>query len=223
MDINTGLLKQIGTLIRKDFILELRQKHTLYGILLYVSCTAFLIYMMSGQPESRVWNALFWIAQLFITVNSVAKSFLQEGEGRARYYFTLVRPAHYLAAKMIYSAGLMLLVTLLSLGLFGLLLGNPAQNGWVFLLIAITGGVSLSVLFTFLSAIAAQARQNAALMAILGFPIAIPLLMILSKLSLAVVASVAQEGWSGLLLVLLGLDVMIVVLGLILFQFLWKE
>src|SRR5690606_11801963 len=98
-------------------------------------------------------------------------------------------------------------------GLFGLLLGNPAQNGWVFLLIAITGGVSLSVLFTFLSAIAAQARQNAALMAILGFPIAIPLLMILSKLSLAVVASVAQEGWSGLLLVLSGLDVMIVVLG----------
>ncbi len=216
-------MNHIFTLIKKDFLLEWRQKHTLYGILLYVSCTAFVIYMMTGQPESRVWNALFWIAQLFITVNAVAKSFLQEGEARARYYFLLVRPAHYLAAKMIYSAALMLVITLLSLGLFNLLLGSPMKDASTFILIASSGGVSLSVLFTFLSAIAAQARQNAALMAILGFPIAIPLLMILSRLSLTAVASVSQEGWSGLLMILLGMDVLIVALGLILFPFLWKE
>lgn len=179
--------------------------------------------MMLGQPESRVWNALFWIAMLFITVNAVAKSFLQESESRARYYLTIVDPSHYLIAKMIYSIVLVLFISLMSLGLFYLLLGTPTAHTLPFLLISCTGALSLSVLFTFLSAIAAQARQNAALMAILGFPIAIPLLMILSRLSIAMVSEVVQEGWVTMLFILIGIDILIITLALILFPFLWKE
>lgn len=216
-------MKKIITLVKKDLLLEWRQKHTFFGVLLYVSCTVFVIYMMTGRPESRVWNALFWIAQLFITVNAVAKSFIQESEDRNRYYYTLVKPYYYIAAKLIYSVIMMLVITLLSLALFNLLLGAPLINPLRFIIISCVGGMSLSLLFTFLSAIAAQARQNAALMAILGFPIAVPLLMILSRLSITSLAAVMQEGWSGLLLILLGLDVLIIVLAVILFPFLWKE
>jgi len=214
---------QILSLIKKDLLLEWRQKHTLFGVVLYVGCTVFVLYMMAGQPESRIWNALFWIAQLFVTVNTVAKSFLQEGEGRARYYFTLVSPVQYMLGKMVYSLVLMLFMTFISLGLFNLLLGNPIQRPLMFTGVACLGASSLSLLFTFLSAIAAQARQNAALMAILGFPIAIPLLMILSNLALGAVSSVLQEGWWGMALMMLGMDVLIIGLGLVLFPFLWKE
>jgi heme exporter protein B len=42
---------------------------------------------------------------------------------------------------------------------------------------------AFSLVFTFLSAIAAKAQQNAAIMAILGFPIIIPQLMLLMQLS----------------------------------------
>ncbi len=203
--------------------MEWRQKHALFGVLLYVGCTVFVIYMMTGQPEARTWNALFWIAQLFVTVNTVAKSFLQEGEGRARYYFTIVKPSQYLLAKMVYSLVLMLVMVIVSLGLFNLLLGASLIRPLMFLGVACAGASSLSLLFTFLSAIAAQARQNAALMAILGFPIAIPLLMMLSKLAVAAVAPIVQEGWGNMLLLVLGMDVLIIGLGLILFPFLWKE
>jgi heme exporter protein B len=210
-------------LIKKDLLMEWRQKHTLFGVLLYVGATVFVVYMMSGQPEARTWNALFWITQLFIAVNSVAKSFLQEHPSRFRYYFTLVKPVTFLLARMVYSIVLMLVMTLLSLGLYYVMLGWPLANGGLFILIGLTGGLSLSSVFTFLSAIAARAQQNSALMAILGFPLVTPILMILSKLAIKALEPVYMPGWSGLLVVLIALDLLVIILGIILFPFLWQE
>ncbi len=211
------------SLVKKDLLMEWRQKHTLFGVLLYVGATVFVIYMMSGQPESRTWNALFWITQLFVAVNSVAKSFLQEHPHRYRYYFTLVKPATFLLAKMVYSILIMFIMSLVSLLLYYIMLGWPLVQGSLFILITMVGSLSLSAVFTFLSAIAARANQNAALMAILGFPLVTPLLMILSKLALKALEPVYMPGWSSLALVLLSLDVLVIFLGIILFPFLWQE
>ena len=211
------------SLVKKDLLLEWRQKHTLFGVLLYVGATVFVIYMMSGQPETRIWNALFWITQLFVAVNSVAKSFLQEHPHRFRYYFTLVKPATFLLAKMLYSVLLMLAMSLVSLALFYIMLGWPLVQSWLFIGIATLGSLSLSAVFTFLSAIAARANQNAALMAILGFPLVTPVLMILSRLAVRALEPVYMPGWWSLALVLLALDILIVFLGIILFPFLWQE
>jgi heme exporter protein B len=211
------------SLVRKDLLIEWRQKHTLFGVLLYVGATVFAVYMMSGQPEAKIWNALFWLTQLFVSVNSVAKSFLQEHPNRFRYYFTLVNPTSFLLAKMLYSVSIQLVMSLVSLLLFHIMLGNPLVQTGLFVLVTAIGSISLSVVFTFLSAIAARAQQNAALMAILGFPIVIPILMMLSNLALKAVVPVYQEGWWSLALVLLLLDVLVIILGAILFPFLWQE
>lgn len=211
------------SLVRKDLLIEWRQKHTLFGVLLYVGGTVFVVYMMNGQPEANVWNALFWLTQLFVAVNSVAKSFLQEHPNRFRYYFTLVNPITFMVAKMTYSIILMLVMSLISLGLYYVMLGWPLTNSGLFILISCVGSISLSAVFTFLSAIAARAQQNSALMAILGFPLVTPLLMILSKLAVKALSPVYIEGWGTLALVLLGLDALIIVLGIILFPFLWQE
>lgn len=216
-------MKQILALIQKEFLLEWRQKHTLFGILLYISCTVFAIYMMAGQPEGRIWNVLFWLGQLFVTLNAMAKSFLQEGEERGRYYFTIVSPTKFMLAKMIYGVVIMLLLTLVALGLFVVLLGNPIAHFGRFAIAGCIGAMALSILFTFLSAVAARARQNAALIAVMGFPIAIPLLMILSRLTLSSVAPVLQEGWWGLLGMMSLLSILIAGLAMMLFPVLWKE
>lgn len=216
-------LQVILSHIKKDVLIEWRQKHTLYGVVLYVGVTVFAVYMMNGEPEAKTWNALFWLTQLFVSVNSVAKSFLQEPSQRFRYYFTIVRPADFLLAKMIYSILLMILINLISWVLFITLLGSPVTQTTLFVLISCIGSISLSSVFTFLSAIAARADQNAALMAILGFPILIPVLMMLSNLSLKAIAPVYQPGWWTLALVLLLLDLLVILLGVMLFPFLWKE
>lgn len=203
--------------------MEWRQKHTLFGVLLYVGATVFVVYMMNGQPEASVWNALFWLTQLFVAVNSVAKSFLQEHPNRFRYYFTLVKPATFLAAKMVYSIIIMLLMSLVSLLLYNIMLGWPLQQSGLFIVITMIGSLSLSAVFTFLSAIAARAQQNAALMAILGFPLVTPVLMMLGRLAVKALEPVYMPGWWSIAVALLGIDVLVVVLGVILFPFLWQE
>ena len=211
------------TLIRKDLLLEWRQKHTLYGVVLYIGSTVFAVYMMAGRPPADMWNVLFWLSQLFVVVNSVARAFLQEPAARFRYYYTLVKPQTFLLARMGYSVVLQAVMTAISLLLFSVLLGLPVVQAGLFFGVAMLGSLSLSVVFTFLSAIAARAGGNAALMAILGIPLVTPLLMMLSKLAQKAIAPVYAPDWWKLAGVVLGLDALVIVLGVILFPALWKE
>jgi len=217
-------MSKIFTLLKKDFLLELRQQHTFFGILLYVASTIFVLYLAMGEPESTVYNGIFWMIQLFVCVNAVAKSFLQESKGRMLYFFSITSPVHFIIAKLIYSVILMLLMVFVSLLLFRILMGNPVNNYPQFILIACLGGVSLSLVFTLMAAIAAKAQQNAAVMAILGFPLIIPQLMLLIRLSKSAFGEIFREGaLLQISLLLFALDILVIILAIILFPFLWKD
>jgi heme exporter protein B len=216
-------LTKVYTLIRKDILLEFRDQHSFYGVLLYVASTIFVLYLAMGQPENMVWNGLFWMMQLFICVNAVAKAFLQEGKGRQLYFYTISSPVHFLLARMIFNVLLMLLMNLISLLLFSLLLGSPLNHVLLFVVISCFGAASVSLIFSFLSAIAARAQQNAALIAILGFPLIIPELMLMMRLSSLAFADVFQSGLVSIVLLLAGFDIMVVLLSVILYPFIWKD
>jgi len=215
-------LKHIYILFKKDVLLEIRQQYTFYGILLYIGATIFVLFMALDEPESNTWNGLFWVIQLFISINAVAKSFLQESRGRMLYFYSISGAADFILAKLLFNSLLMLVMSILSLVLFTLFLGNPIQKVGSFIGLVLLGGWSLSLVFTFLAAIAARAQQNAAIMAILGFPLIIPQLLLLMQLS-----NMAFNNSSPLsvitILLLIALDLMIIVLAVILFPFLWKD
>ena len=214
--------RHIYTLIKKDLLLEVRQQYSFYGILLYIIATIFVLYMAIREPEAKVWNGLFWMIQLFICINAVAKSFLQETRGRMLYFYSIVNPRDFILAKLVFNSVLMLLMSFLSILLFSLFLGNPVQKAVPFIGLVLLGGWSLSLVFTFLSAIAAKAQQNAAIMAILGFPIIIPQLMLLMQLANTVFSDKTGIAFSTLLLIVM-LDILVVMLAVILFPFLWKD
>ena len=216
-------IKSIITLFKKDVLLEVRQQYSFYGILLYVSSTIFVLYLAMGRPEDEVWNGLFWMIQLFVCVNAVAKSFLQENKGRMLYFYSIAGPRDFILSKLFFNALLMLVMSIMSLLLFVLLMGNPLNQPLQFIGLATLGGVSLSLVFTFLAAIAARAQQQAALMAILGFPLIIPQLLLLMKIASIAFSSVIQAGLGQMILLLIGLDAMVIVLAIILFPFLWKD
>lgn len=216
-------LQHIWALLKKDLLLEIRQQYTFYGILLYVASTIFVLYLAMEHPESQVWNALFWMIQLFICVNAVAKSFLQESRGRMLYFYSVSGARDFLLAKLFFNAVLMMLMSLVSLLLFQLWMGSPLQHPWQFAGIVCLGGVSLSLIFTFLAAIAARVQQNAAMMAIMGFPLIIPQLLLLMRLSNTAFSDVIQLGQMKIALSLAGFDVLIVALAVVLFPFLWKD
>ena len=178
--------------------------------------------MAVDEPESKVWNGLFWMIQLFICVNAVAKSFLQENQGRMLYFYSVAGARDFIISKLIFNVLLMAVMTLTSWLLFAVFLGNPVIRGWQFLGITLLGGTSLSLVFTFLSAIAARAQQNAAIMAVLGFPLIIPQLLLLSQLANATF-NPALPFHASTIALLVALDVMVIILAVILFPFLWKD
>jgi len=215
-------VRHIYTLFKKDLLLEIRQQYSFYGILLYIGATVFVLFMAIDEPESRVWNGLFWVIQLFICINAVAKSFLQESKGRMLYFYSIASPGSFVMAKLLFNSGLMLLMSLLSLLLFTMFFGNPMVKAGAFIGLVLLGGWSLSLIFTFLAAIAARAQQNAAIMAVLGFPLIIPQLLLLMKISNAAFNPILTIHASNVLL-LVALDIMVIILSVILFPFLWKD
>lgn len=214
--------KQILTLFKKDLLLEIRQQYAFYGVLLYVGATIFVLYMAIESPDNRTWIGLFWIIQLFISINAVAKSFLQESRSRMLYYHSIVSPQNFVLAKLLFNSLLMLVMSLLSMLLFSLFLTYPVQKTATFIGLVFLGGWSLSLIFTFLAAIAAKAQQNAAIMAILGFPIIIPQLLLLMKVSSTVFSATAGVPLTNVMM-LVASDVLVILLSVILFPFLWKD
>ncbi len=218
------MTSKVFTLLKKDLVLELRQQHTFYGVLLYIASTIFVLYLSIDETEATVWNGLFWVIQLFVCINTVAKSFLQESKGRMLYFYSVASPVDFIISKLLYNIILMILMSVISLVLFFIFLNNPTTNTIRFAAIAILGGASISMVFTLMSAIAAKAQQNAALIAILGFPVILPLLLLLMRLSKSAFGEVFKNGavlqLSGLII---GLDVLIIVMAIILFPYLWKD
>jgi heme exporter protein B len=125
---------------------------------------------------------------------------------------------------MIYNILLMLVMSSISLLLFFIFLSNPVSNALQFTGIVLLGGTSISLVFTLMSAIAAKAQQNAALIAIMGFPVILPQLMLLMKLSKVAFAEVFKDGAVlQLAMLVAGLDVLVIAMAIVLFPFLWKD
>lgn len=217
-------MKKVFILLKKDLVLELRQQHTFYGVLLYIASTIFVLYLSIDEPAATVWNGLFWVIQLFVCINTVAKSFLQESKGRMLYFYSIASPVDFIISKLLYNIILMMLMSAISLFLFLIFLKNPTTNTLLFSGIVILGGASISMVFTLMSAIAARAQQNAALIAILGFPVILPQLLLLMRLSKSAFGEVFKSGAVlQLSALIVGLDVLIIVMAIILFPYLWKE
>ncbi|MHC1708362.1 MAG: heme exporter protein CcmB [Bacteroidales bacterium] len=217
-------MKQIKHLIFKDVMLEWKQKYAINGILLYIISTIFLCSLaFEGLLEPSTWNALFWVVLLFAAVNAISKSFVQESPGRQLYYYSMADPQSIILAKIIYNILLMIVLSILFFIIFSLFLGNFVQNQGLFFLAYLFGGIGFAALFTMISAIASRTSNNFSLMAILGFPIILPLLLILIKISKIAITMPGWEGSGGLIFSLAGIDLIIVILSYLLFPYLWRD
>ena len=149
---------------------------------------------------------------------------MQESRGLMLYYYTIASPVEFIIGKLLYNIILMVIMSSVSLLLFYMFLGSPVTDGLRFFGIVMLGGISISLTFTLMSAIAAKANQNAALIAILGFPLILPQLLLLMRLSKSGFAEVFREGaiWQ-LAGLICGLDAAVFVLAVILFPYLWKD
>ncbi|PST81754.1 ABC transporter permease [Pedobacter yulinensis] len=218
------LATQVKELVRKEMVLEWRSKYALNGILLYVVSTVFVCFLsFVSIPDKITWNALFWIIMLFGSINGVSKGFLQETRGQQLYGYFLASPAAILLSKMIYNVALMMFLTLVALGFYTLVFHYVPADMPMFLAAVLLGSLSFSTIFTMVSAIAAKAGNGGMLMAILSFPVIVPVLIMLIKLSKNAIdgldRSVSMDE-AGILLVI---NVLAVSVSLLLFPYLYRD
>ena len=218
------LYSEIKYLVGKEIRLELKQKYVLNGILLYLVSTIFVTYLaFENAITAETWNSLFWIILLFVAVNGISKSFVQENPARHLYYYTITSPQAVVLSKIIYNLLLMAILSVLSFCFFLLLMGNQVVNIPLFLLTLVLGSLGLSSVLTMVAAIASRASHNFSLMAILSFPIILPLLAMLMKVSRAALNSMDWSGLSSLFVILITINVAIILLAYLLFPYLWRD
>jgi len=219
-----SLISEIKVLLGKEIRLELKQKYVLNGILLYLVSTIFVTYLAFDRIiDADTWNSLFWIILLFVAVNGISKSFIQESPARHLYYYTIASPQAILLSKVIYNLLLMTLLSVISFVLFLLLMGNLVVNIPLFLITLVLGSLGLSSILTMVAAIASRASNNFSLMAILSFPIVLPLLGTLMKVSKSAISATQWSGNYGFIIILLTINVVDIMLAYLLFPYLWRD
>ena len=218
------LLTEIRLLLKKELMLEWKQKHAFTGILLYIISTIFVCFLSFKRIiDINTWNTLFWIILLFGSVNAVAKSFINENKDQQLYLYTIASPEGIILSKVIYNVGMLCFLGLTSFLLYSILLGNIVEDIPLFIGVLLLGCSVLAIAFTMVSAIASKASNSAVLMAVLGFPIILPMLLIIIRLSKLAILGFSWDNsyeYGGILLLL---NLIVAVLSYILFPYLWQD
>ena len=218
-------------LLKKEILLEWRSKYAFNGVLLYVVSTVFICYisfsLTPGFTGSKgypiVWNVLFWIIMLFASVNAIAKSFMQENKSRLLYYYTISSPQAIILSKTVYNILLMSLLSLLALLVYMLFFNNTIGDPFCYFLSVLLGSISFSTVFTMISAIASKAGNNGTLMAILSFPVIIPVILMLIRISKAAMDGLDRSLSYGNFGALLAINIIVITTSLLLFPYLWRD
>lgn len=176
-------LRQVGAVVRKDLVTELRTRQrvatmggfsVLVGVLFNYAIDPTLVRIQD------IAAGLLWMTLIFAGVMGVGRTFQLEAEDGA-FQGVLLSPvprdALYLG-KVISNAILVSVVTLLTLGVFGLFFQldygrHPFALGLV-LFLGVLGFVALATLF---GAVSAATRLGDTLLPILIFPLLVPVVI----------------------------------------------
>lgn len=218
-----NLYKQTKYLLKKEIVLEWRSKYALNGILLYVVATVFVCYLSFRTTPPLVWNALFWIILLFAAINAITKSFVQESKGRLLYYYQIASPQAIIIAKIIYNMLLMILMSAIALFFYSIVFQNEVGDKLLYFGAVILGAISFSSVFTMISAIASKANNNGTLMAILSFPVIIPVIILIIKLSKNAMDGLDRSVSLDEIGVLTAINLIVITVSLLLFPYLWRD
>jgi len=218
-----SLLQQVRILVAKDLALEWRSKHAINSIVLYIVSTVFVCYQAFETVDTLVWNALFWIILLFASINAISRSFVQESQYRQLYYYSIASPKAIILSKIIYNVILMIFLALVTYFIYSIIFKNPVGDPTLYFFAVILGSISFATVFTMVSGISSKTGNNSTIMAILAFPVIIPLLILLLKLSSNALKGLERAASDKEIITLIAINVITVTISLLLFPYIWRD
>lgn len=213
---------EIKGLLIKEFMLESRSRNILMSTLLYIFSTVFICYLAFMNVESGVWNGLIWIIILFTVTNAANRIFFYESGQQRIYLYTLANARNIIMSKLIYQWLVGAVLALLVLAVWSLLFNrNINQLGW-FIAVLLLGVWAMSNVLTLNNALSSGTKNSPTVLAILSFPVLLPILLTTIKGSAMALQVTYNAQIPYFVLVLLLLNVLTVTLSVILFQYLWR-
>lgn len=217
-------MKNVRAILTKEFKSDFRNPYVLAGAGLFLLSTMFVCYITVKRITApATWVALYWIIMLFTSFNVVAKSFVSETRPRMLYLYTLVHPTEFIVSKMIYHSSVMLLLATVAVTVYSTLFDMPINDMPVFWASVVLGSTGLSIVLSLLSTIASKAGNNLTLLAILGLPILLPLILVGTTLMKNAIDGIDFSVQWKYLFVLFGLNLVSLALSVVLFPYLWRE
>lgn len=214
-------MSALRTLLRKEALLELRQRTTLGGILLYVLGLVFVTGLaLGGSVPPRVWIVLLWLLLALSALGALTRSFVSESPGQLLLLYQWGSATEILVAKLLYNWAVLGLVCLSATGVYAILMGGHSANPLHMGMVVLVGAAGLAGTLTPVSALVARAGGQFTLMAVLSLPLLVPQLLVLIEATDYVLGGVSPVRP---LLTGLGLTAVSVCLGLLLFGFVWQE
>lgn len=219
--------QQLTALLKKDLKLEFRQRVLTASLLLFVASACFTVYQISFAGKARfnplVWNAMFWLIFLFSAFQALSRGFQREMDREFWYWFFYLRPEILILGKIVFHFLMLCFTSLASWGFLSLFFRNPVQDNFLFFLLILLACLGISAALTLVSAIAAKVRRNTALLPVLGFPLIIPSLILVVRVSLIALDQLDRSlAWKNVL-TLAALDLIMLSLSLLLFPYLWRR
>lgn len=216
-------IAKVITLIKVEFMLDLKKPTLLVSAILQLGITALLSMLSQPNMLASVWNSIFWITLILGSIPSVSKNFTMVSRGRWIFWNQIASPAEMLWGKIIYGWGQMLLLTAVNLLFFAWFLGIPVIHlgPYFAILLLVSGGISS--VFTFVGAVATKAGSASFMAPVLSLPIIFPLILVGIKASLKAFNPVLVSSVYTDIYLLCSLDLLVLVLTGVLFQSLWKD
>ncbi|MDX2286297.1 MAG: heme exporter protein CcmB [Bacteroidia bacterium] len=218
------MLRETLALMHKELLLEWRQRYALNGLLLYVlSMVVSVTTAFAGRIHPELWSALFWVMMLFVAVTSVARSFMAEQPGQMLYLYTLARPEAIVLAKILYYGLLLWLVSGVTLAVYAFLGEIPVASPLRMAGLLLGGGFALASTLTLVSAIASKAENRTTLLAVLSFPLLMPALLTLIRLTQTELRGLSGSSDASGVLLLAGISAALTGASVVLFPFVWRD
>lgn len=213
----------IQSILQKELAIEFRQKFAVGGVFLFSATVVFLLYKTFNSISPREWVLLLWIIMLFTGLQAVVKSFLQEKQETWMYYYTMFDATSLLVAKLLYNLFFLLLVFLFTCLCLTVFSGFPVRDIALFSVGSVMGLLGLSVIFTFISVMAASERASSILMSILSLPLTLPVLLLLIKVTTVSTGLLADTAVYDDVVLLAGINSMLLGSTFLLFPYVWRS
>jgi len=170
-------LSDVGTLARKDLLLELRARDTLPAMLLFVTSTLVIFhFVLPGDSSELAANGLLWVAIIFTALLGLSRAFAAEREQGLIDGLVLApsdRSAIWLG-KALSILVFLVLAEVVALPAFALFFGDVDGAMIAGVLLADLG---IAAVGTLLAAMAAASRARELLLPLLFLPLAIPIVV----------------------------------------------